>query len=65
VGVRVPRRLLGPRTLRLAVRRALADPRMRERAGALAEWMRANGGAQAAVRELEAWNGRMSGRVRG
>ena len=36
LGVRLPRRLLGPRTLRLAVRRALGDPAMRARARAVA-----------------------------
>jgi UDP:flavonoid glycosyltransferase YjiC (YdhE family) len=53
--VRLPRRLLGPRTLRLAVERALADPRRRERARAAAAWIAANDGAQTAARELEAW----------
>jgi UDP:flavonoid glycosyltransferase YjiC (YdhE family) len=38
VGVRLPWRLLGPRTIRLAVRRALSEPRLGERAAALAEW---------------------------
>ena len=54
-GVRLPRRLLGPRTLRLAVERALADPRRRARARELAAWIAAHDGAAAAVRELEAW----------
>lgn len=40
VGVRVPRRLCSPRPVRLAVERALAEPRMRERAGAIAAWWR-------------------------
>jgi UDP:flavonoid glycosyltransferase YjiC (YdhE family) len=38
VGVRVPRRLCAPAPVRLAVERALAEPRLRERAGALAAW---------------------------
>jgi UDP:flavonoid glycosyltransferase YjiC (YdhE family) len=42
VGVRVPRRLCAPGPVRLAVQRALGDPRMRERAGELAAWFRAH-----------------------
>jgi UDP:flavonoid glycosyltransferase YjiC (YdhE family) len=42
VGVRVPRRLCAPRPVRLAVERALCEPRMRERAGELAAWWRAH-----------------------
>jgi UDP:flavonoid glycosyltransferase YjiC (YdhE family) len=56
VGVRLPRRLLSPRTLRLAVERALRNPALRTRAGELAAWIAANDGAQAAARELEAWS---------
>jgi UDP:flavonoid glycosyltransferase YjiC (YdhE family) len=55
LGVRLPRRLLGPRTLRLAVQRALADPALRTRAGAVARWMAAHDGAARAAGELEAW----------
>jgi UDP:flavonoid glycosyltransferase YjiC (YdhE family) len=55
VGVRLPRRLLGPRTLRVAVRRALGDARMRARARATAAWMAEHDGARTAARELEAW----------
>ena len=65
VGVRLPRRLLAPRTLRLAVERALAGPERRARAGELAAWIAAHDGAQAAARELEQWNGRMGGRAPG
>ena len=43
-GLMVPRRLLGPRSLRWAVRRLLADSRMAERARSLAAWGRANHG---------------------
>ena len=58
VGVRLPRRLLGPRTLRLAVERVLGSARLRARAGALAAWMAEHDGAGAAARELEAWRER-------
>jgi UDP:flavonoid glycosyltransferase YjiC (YdhE family) len=37
-GVRVPRRFVGPRTLRLAVERVLGDAGIRERAGEFAPW---------------------------
>ena len=39
VAVRLPRRLLGPRTLRLAVDRALRDGSRRARAQEIAAWM--------------------------
>jgi len=55
VGVRIPKRLLGGRTLALAVRRALADEGLRRRAGALAAWAAVHDGAAAAAAELEAW----------
>jgi UDP:flavonoid glycosyltransferase YjiC (YdhE family) len=54
-GVRVPRRLLGPRSLRLAVERALGDARMRARARAAAAWIAEHDGAGTAAAELEAW----------
>ncbi len=54
VGVRLPRRLLGPATVRLAVERALRDRAMRERARAMAAWVATHDGAAAAVAELEA-----------
>jgi UDP:flavonoid glycosyltransferase YjiC (YdhE family) len=38
VGVRVPRRLCTPRAIGLAVRRALSEPGLRERARELASW---------------------------
>ena len=60
VAVRLPWRLLGPRTLRIAVRRALGDARMRERARSAAAWIAANDGAAAAARELERWAQRSS-----
>ena len=37
-GVRLPRRFIAPRTVRLAVERALGDPSIRARARELAEW---------------------------
>jgi UDP:flavonoid glycosyltransferase YjiC (YdhE family) len=55
VGVRLPNRLLGPRTLRLAVWRALANPRLRARAREVAGWMAAHDGPTAASLELERW----------
>jgi UDP:flavonoid glycosyltransferase YjiC (YdhE family) len=59
LGVRLPRRLLSPRTLRLAVLRALARPRLRARAAAVAAWAAAHDGPDAAVAELEAWAARI------
>ena len=38
VGVRLPRRFCTPRAVRLAVRRALSQPRLRERASGTARW---------------------------
>jgi UDP:flavonoid glycosyltransferase YjiC (YdhE family) len=55
VGVRLPRRLLGPRTLRLAVWRALRDPALRQRAREIAHWMAAHDGPTAAAIEIEGW----------
>jgi UDP:flavonoid glycosyltransferase YjiC (YdhE family) len=55
LAVRLPRRLLGPRTLRLAVRRALGDAPMRARARNIAAWIAANDGAEAAAAALERW----------
>jgi len=55
LGTRLPRRLLTPWTLRLAVERALGDPRVRERAAAVATWAAAHDGPAAAARELERW----------
>jgi UDP:flavonoid glycosyltransferase YjiC (YdhE family) len=58
VGVRLPRRLLGPRTLRLAVWRALRDPALRGRARSVAGWMAAHDGPTAAAIEIEQWGAR-------
>jgi MGT family glycosyltransferase len=54
VGVRLPWRLLTPGTLRLAVRRALGDPRLRARARELGTWAAANDGATRAAELVEA-----------
>ena len=57
VGVRIPPRWLGARTLRLAVRRALR-PAVRARVAEVAAWAAAHDGAvRAAELELEAWAG--------
>jgi UDP:flavonoid glycosyltransferase YjiC (YdhE family) len=53
VGVRLPWRLLGPHTLRLAVRRALADEGLGARAGELAAWARGQDGASRAAELVE------------
>jgi UDP:flavonoid glycosyltransferase YjiC (YdhE family) len=53
-GVRLPWRLLGPRTLRLAVRHALANPLLGRRARELADWAAANDGAERAAELVEA-----------
>jgi UDP:flavonoid glycosyltransferase YjiC (YdhE family) len=47
--------------LRLAVGRALARPAMRTRARAVAAWMAAHDGANAAAVELERWGARANG----
>ncbi len=39
VGVRIPRRLVGPRSVRLAVERALGEPEIRASARELADWL--------------------------
>jgi UDP:flavonoid glycosyltransferase YjiC (YdhE family) len=56
-GVRVPRRFVGPRTLRLAVERALGEESIKARAKELAAWNRthdAGAAAAALVEELAA-----------
>jgi UDP:flavonoid glycosyltransferase YjiC (YdhE family) len=53
VGVRLPRRLRGPRALRLAVERALARPDLRERAAQLAAWAARHDGPARAAGLLE------------
>jgi UDP:flavonoid glycosyltransferase YjiC (YdhE family) len=55
VGVRLPRRLLGPRTVRLAVWRALSNSLLRARARAVAAWMEAHDAPTTAALEIERW----------
>jgi UDP:flavonoid glycosyltransferase YjiC (YdhE family) len=52
-GVRLPRRLVTPTTVRLAVVRALADPSITARAGELAAWAGQHDGAQRAAELVE------------
>lgn len=52
-GVRLPWPLLGPRTLRLAARRALSSPEHTRRAAELAAWAAANPGAVRAADLVE------------
>ncbi len=54
LGVRLPARWLGARTLRLAVRKALR-PEARARVAEVAAWAATHDGARAASEELEAW----------
>ena len=54
VGVRLPWRFLGPRTLAAAVARALSSPGLATRAGELAAWAAANDGAGRAAALVEA-----------
>lgn len=51
--VRIPRRFLSPRAVRLAVARALAEPRFAARAGELAAWSSAHDAAGDAARLVE------------
>ncbi len=53
VGVRLPRRMVGPRGLRLAVGRALARPRLRARARELARWAAEHDGPTRAAELVE------------
>jgi MGT family glycosyltransferase len=53
VGVRLPWRFLSPTTLRLAVRRALGEPRLAMRAAALQSWASAHDGASRAAELVE------------
>ena len=53
VGVRLPWRFLTPSTLRLAVRRALADASLTRRAGELAAWAADNDAAARAAKLVE------------
>jgi MGT family glycosyltransferase len=49
LGTRLPRRLVTPRGVRLAVRQALDSPRIRARVAEVAAWCRAHDGAAAAA----------------
>ncbi len=53
VGVRLPWRFLSPATLRLAVRRVLAEPMLAERARALSAWAATHDGASTAADLVE------------
>jgi UDP:flavonoid glycosyltransferase YjiC (YdhE family) len=53
VGVRVPRLLVSPVAVRLAVMRALEDRALRERVGALARWGAKSDGAERAAELVE------------
>jgi UDP:flavonoid glycosyltransferase YjiC (YdhE family) len=59
-GVRLPKRLLGAATLRLAVRRALGRPALRARAQEIAAWSAAHDAADAAAGAVEAWGARVA-----
>ena len=52
-GVSLPRRLMTPRGIRLAVRRVLGEPRYRRRAEELGAWAARNDGASAAADAVE------------
>jgi len=58
VGVRLPRRYARPEPVRLAVRRALADPQLRARARVLATWAASHDGATRAAELVEAFAAR-------
>ena len=55
LGVRLPRRFCTPRGVRLAVRRALADRRLRTRSERVADWIAAHPAGPRAVAEIERW----------
>ena len=56
LGVRLPRRYATPRGVRLAVRRALARPAMRQGARRVARWIAAHDGGAVAGAALESWS---------
>ena len=53
-GVRIPQRLLGPRSVRVGVERILADRSIADRAREMAGWAAAHDGGRAAAELLEA-----------
>jgi UDP:flavonoid glycosyltransferase YjiC (YdhE family) len=57
-GLRLPRRLAGPRALRTAVQTAIADPSYAARAREIADWVAAGDGADRAAPLVEALAGR-------
>jgi len=57
LGVRIPRRWLGPGTLRRAVERALASTRIHERVQEVASWSAGHDGGETAAVEIERWAG--------
>jgi UDP:flavonoid glycosyltransferase YjiC (YdhE family) len=59
LGVRLPRRWCTPGGVRLAVRRALAKPGLREQAGGVAAWAAAHDSRARAAGELERWAARL------
>ena len=60
VGVRIPRRLVGPRAIRLAVGRALEDPALRAGARDVARWLEDHDPGARAVELLEGFAARSS-----
>jgi UDP:flavonoid glycosyltransferase YjiC (YdhE family) len=60
-GVSVPRRMVTPRGLRLAVERLLGDERFARRARELRDWAARNDGGERAARAVEAFAARESG----
>ncbi len=52
-GVRLPRRFVSPRTVRLAVERALGDPSIKARAGEMADWAASHDTGAAAAAHVE------------
>jgi UDP:flavonoid glycosyltransferase YjiC (YdhE family) len=64
-GVRLPRRFVSPRTVRLAVERALAEPSIGARARELAEWSRTRDPGTAAAELVERFAAQGAERVTG
>ena len=60
-GVSLPRRMVTPRGIRLAVRKLLAEPAIAARAGELAAWSAAHDGGATAAAALEAFAAERSG----
>jgi UDP:flavonoid glycosyltransferase YjiC (YdhE family) len=52
-GLSVPRRMLSPRSIRLATRRLLGEPKFHKRALAVAEWSQTHDGGAAAADLVE------------